>query len=97
MYQTKLEDLNIVPLEEIRRKFDKKYGKMTFNDEINEIGEEFNVDELESNLVKNVVLKVEEFGQPSRRNIHFMRPRYVLPGRTTNFFLGFILKEIYNL
>ena len=34
----KLEDLNVLPLEEIRRKLDKKYGKMT--NEINEIGEE---------------------------------------------------------
>ena len=57
----KLDDLNALPLEEIRRKLDKKYDKMAFDDEINEIGEELNVDEIKSNLVKNVVLKPKEF------------------------------------
>jgi len=36
----KLEDLNVWQLEGVRRKLDKKYGKMVFDDEINEIGEE---------------------------------------------------------
>ena len=35
----KLDDLNVVPLEEIRRKLDKKYGEMVSDDEINEIRE----------------------------------------------------------
>ena len=36
----KLRDLNILPLEEIRRKLDKKYDKMTNENEINDIEEE---------------------------------------------------------
>ena len=36
----KLEDFNVLPLEEVRRRLDKKYGKMVVEDEINEIGEE---------------------------------------------------------
>ena len=36
-----------------------KYGKMVFDNETNEIGEEFNIDEIESNLVNNVVSKPE--------------------------------------
>jgi len=71
----KLEDVNVLPLEEIRRKLDKKYGKMTIEDEINEIGEELNLGEIETNLVNNVVHKPEEFREPSRRNTHFIRPR----------------------
>ena len=39
----KLEDLNILPLAEIRRELDKKYGKMTNENEINEIGEEIDL------------------------------------------------------
>jgi len=38
MNPIKLEDLNVVPLEEIRKKLDKKYGEMIFDDEVNEIG-----------------------------------------------------------
>jgi len=34
----KLEDLSVLPLEEVRRKLDKKYGKMAVENEINEIG-----------------------------------------------------------
>jgi len=81
MYQQmnliKLEDLNVLPLEEIRRKLHKKYGKMTIENEIHEIEEEIDLHEIETNLVKNVVPKPEEFGKPSRRNTHFLRPRYV--------------------
>jgi len=40
----KLDDLNALPLKEIKRKLDKKYGKMATADEISEIGEEFVVD-----------------------------------------------------
>ena len=50
---------------------------MTFEDhEINEIGEELDLGEIETNLVNNVP-KPEEFGEPSRQNTHFLRPRYV--------------------
>ena len=34
----KLNDLNALLLEEIRRKLDKKHGKMSAEDEINKIG-----------------------------------------------------------
>ena len=61
----KLEDLNVVPLEEIRRKLDKKYGKMIVEDEINKIGEELDLGEIETNQVSNVVPKPEEFGESS--------------------------------
>ena len=40
---------------------------MVFDDETNEIGEELNVDQIESNLVNNVVLKPEEFGEPQKK------------------------------
>ena len=63
----KLEDLSVVSLEEIRRKLDKKYGKMVFDDEINEIGQYINMDEIESNLINNVIPKPEEFDELSRR------------------------------
>jgi len=90
----KVEDLDASPLE-VRRKLDKKYGKMAVEDEINEIREEIDVEELEVgeieiNLVNNVVPKAEEFGEPSRRNTHFISPRDVPVGRTTNFSIGFI-------
>jgi len=62
----KLDDLNLLPLEEIKQKLDKKYGKMAAENEINEIGEEIDLHETETNLVNNVVLKPEEFGEPSR-------------------------------
>ena len=57
----KLEDLNVLPLKEIRKKLDKKYGKRTNENEINEIGEEIDLYETETNLVKNVVPKSKEF------------------------------------
>ena len=60
---------------------------MTTEDDINEIGEEIDLYETETNLVNNVVPKPEEFGEPSRRNTHFLRPRYVPIGCTINFFL----------
>jgi len=73
----KLDDLNALPLEEIKQKLDKKYGKMVAENEINEIGEEIDLHETETNLVNNVIPKLEEFNEPSRRNTHFLRPRYV--------------------
>ena len=48
--------------------------------EINEIGEELNVDEFKFILVNNTISKLEKFGESTRGNIHFMRPRYVLAG-----------------
>ena len=89
----KLRDLNVLPLEEIRRKLDKKYSKIINENEINEIGEEIDLYETETNLVKNVVPKPEEFDRPSRRNTHFLRPRYVPAGRTNNFSFGFIPRK----
>jgi len=89
----KLRDLNILPLEEIRRKLDKKYGKMTNENEINEIGEEIDLYKIETNLVKNVVPKPEEFGEPSRKNTHFLRPRYVHARRTNNFSFRFVPRK----
>ena len=90
----KLEDLNVIPLEEARRKLDKKYGKMVFDDKINQIGEKLNIDEIETNLVNIVVPKPEEFCEPSRRNNNFMRPRHVSAGHTTNFSFGLIPRKI---
>ena len=66
---------------------------MIFDNEINEIGEELNIDEIKSNLVNNVVPKLEEFDEPSRRNTRFIRPRYIPAGRTTNFSFGFIPRK----
>ena len=36
----KLEDLNVLPLEEIRKKLDKKFEKKLLEEENNEVGEE---------------------------------------------------------
>jgi len=49
--------------------------------------------ETKINLVNNVVPKPEEFAEPSRRNTHFLRPRYVLAGQTSNFSFGFIPRK----
>ena len=88
----KLRDLNALPLEEIKRKIDKKYGKMIAKNEINKIGEEIDLYEPETNLVNNVIPKPEKFGEPSRRSTHFLRPRYV-PAGTSNFSFGFIPRK----
>jgi len=53
--------------------------------EINKFGEKLDLGEVGTNLVNNVVPKLEEFGESSRRNTHFIRPRYVPARRTTNF------------
>jgi len=42
---------------------------MVVEDEINEIGEELDLDEIETNLVNNIVPKPEEFNEPSRRRL----------------------------
>ena len=47
----KLKDLNVLPLAKIRQKLDKKFGKKLLEEENNEIGEEFNINKIESNLV----------------------------------------------
>ena len=36
---------------------------MVFDEEINEIKEEINIDKIETNLVNNVIPKAEEFGE----------------------------------
>ena len=66
---------------------------MSTENEINEIGEEIDLYETETNLVKNVIPKLEEFGKPSRRNIHFLKLRYVPVGRRSNFSFGFIPRK----
>ena len=66
---------------------------MIVKNEINEIGEELDLYEIEINLVNNVIPKPEEFGEPFRRNIYFLRPRYVPTGCTSNFSFGFIPKK----
>jgi len=53
---------------------------MVVKNEINKIGEKIDLHETETNLVDNVVPKPEEFGKPSRKSIHFLRPRYVPAG-----------------
>jgi len=55
MNLSKLEDLNDLPLEEIRKKLDKKFGKKPLEEEKNEVGEE-----VETNLVNNVIPKPKE-------------------------------------
>ena len=40
----KLEDLNVLPLDEIRKKLDKKFEKILLDEENNEIGEQLNID-----------------------------------------------------
>ena len=66
---------------------------MAIEDEISEIGEEIDLYEIETNLANNVVPKPEESNEPSTRNTHFLRPRYVPVGRTTNFFIGFVPRK----
>ena len=68
--------------------------KKLLGEENNEVGEELNIDEIESNLVNNAVPKLEEWGESSRRNTQFLRLRYVSAGRTTNFSFGFTSTKI---
>ena len=89
----KLDDLNELPLAEIKQKLDKKYGKMAIEDEINKIEEEIDFYETETKLANNVVAKPEEFGKLSWRNTNFLRPRYVLTGHTINFFFRFVPRK----
>jgi len=62
----KLEDLNVLPLEEIKKRLDKKL----LDKENNKVGEEIDL-----NLVNNVVPKPQEWGESSRENTRFLRPR----------------------
>jgi len=62
--------------------------------EINKISEEFNIDEIESHLINNVISKPKEFSESFRRNTYFMKSRYVLAGQTTNFSFRFIPRKI---
>ena len=66
---------------------------MTSEDEINEIKEELDLGEVKTNIVNNVIPKPEESGEHSRRNTHFIRPRHVPAGCTTNFSFGFIPRK----
>ena len=63
----KLEDLNVLPLEETRKKID----KMSLDEKNSEIGEEFNIDEIEFNLVNNVVTKLKN-GANHLEGIHIL-------------------------
>ena len=93
----KQKDLNVLSLEKIKIKLDKKYGKITVQNEIKEIREELHLYETETNLVNNVIPKPEIFGESSRKNTYFLRPRYVPAERISNFSFGFIpSKENYN-
>jgi len=51
----KLMDLDDIPLEEIRRKLNKKYEKLVPKSEINEIIKEHNINKFEYKLVNNVI------------------------------------------
>jgi len=93
MNRIKLEDLKVLPLKEVKRKLNKKYGKTTVENEINEIEEEIDLYETETNLVTNVIPKPEEFGELSRRNTHFLRPRYVPARHITNVSFRFIPRK----
>jgi len=52
----KLENLDIIPLDEVRIRLNEKNEKIVVKKEINEIGEKVNINEFESNLVNNVFL-----------------------------------------
>jgi len=60
MNSIKLEDLNVLPLEETRKNSDKKFEKKLLEKEDNEVTEELKIDEIESNLANIVVPKPEE-------------------------------------
>jgi len=66
---------------------------MVVEDKINEIEEELDLGDIETNLVNNIIPKPEEFDEPSRGNTHFIWPRYVPAGRTTNFSFEFIPRK----
>ena len=89
----KLEDLNVLALEEIRTKLDKKFEKKLVEEENHEVGEKLNIGKIESNLVNNVVPKSKKWEESSKRNTQFLRQRYVPAGRATNFFFGFVPRK----
>jgi len=76
----KREDLDVVPLVEVRNNLDKKYCKVVDESKINEIGE-VNIEQLESNLVNKEILKLKHFGESSRNLDMFQqeqRPSFLL-------------------
>jgi len=83
MKSIKLEDLNVLSLEEIRKKLDKKFEKKIIRRR-----EQRSWRRNRNQLVNNVVPKPEEWGESSTQNSQFLRPRYVSAGRTTNFSFG---------
>ncbi|KAL2902531.1 ORF 1: putative Polyprotein CP [Bienertia sinuspersici] len=73
----KLDDLEFVPLEDIKRKLDNKLGKMIVDN--NKVGEEINQEETtENNFVNNTVQRPKFQGETSNR------VKYI-PGKTTRF------------
>jgi len=68
---------------------DKKIWKNGDKSEINEFGEELNIDD----LVDNIIPKLKEFGKSSERNTHLMRIKCILMGQMAKFFIGFIPKK----
>ena len=61
---------------------------MASKNEINEIGVEVNVDKFDSYLVNNSIPKHDGLGETSRRNAHFMKPKYILASEAINFLGG---------
>ena len=53
--------------------------------EINKTSEKLNTDDFKSNVVNYVISRIETFHETSRRNTHFIRPRYVSVRRVTRF------------
>ena len=79
----KLEDLEFVPLEDVKRKLENKMGKMIMDN--NKIEEEINQENInENNFVNSVVQRPMFQGEPSQA-----RAKYV-PGRTTKFTCKFM-------
>jgi len=71
----KLEDLQAIPIEEVKKKVRQKIKQILIDSEINGIGEELNISEFESKLVDTIIANPEDFSESSRRNTRFMRPR----------------------
>ena len=77
MKPIKLECLHAIPLEQDRRKLNKKYRELVAKSELHEISKKLNIKEFESNLNNNVISKPGEFHESSRRNTYFMKLGYV--------------------
>lgn len=85
----KLEDMESIPLEKIRKMFDKKLGKMVLDEESNEVGEKIEDEPLEINLVNNMIPKPERFGVSSGTNHNYMKTK-TISSRTNSFGFKFI-------